>query len=344
MNKSNAKYTIRSIKKGIIMSQIHKSIGELVGNTPLLELVNYEKKNHLQAEIIAKLEYFNPANSSKDRIALKMIEDAQESGLLKPGNTIVEITSGNTGIGLAAFAASKGYKLRVYMQDGVSSERIKAVRAYGAEVFSFSEVPEIAETLVETGGDFVAVVKKVQAKLDQEDNTFFVNQIMNPSNPKAHFDTTGPEIWRDTQGKVDILVASVGTGGTASGAGKFLKSKNTNLKVVAVQPGDQSIPSPQNPNVAEITGVHKFHGIDPKLVPSNVHTEIFDEVISVEAAEAYATTRQLALLDGILVGTSSGAAVYAATLVAERPENRGKRIVVILPDTGLRYLSTNLFE
>lgn len=329
----------------VVTNKIKKSILDLVGRTPLLEIVNYEKENHLEAEIIVKLEYFNPANSVKDRIAKAMIEDAENRGLIKNGCTILETTSGNTGIGLAAIAAAKGCQLRIYMQDGVSEERTKVIRAYGAEVIPFSDVPEVVEAMERTEGDFVEVInvfKKVV--VEKEENVTFLNQLENEANPKVHRETTGPEIWEDTDGRVDILVATVGTGGTLSGAGTYLKSKNPNIKVVGAEPGIASIATLDNPDVVEITGVHRFSDVGEERVPANVDRTVIDEVIEVETWEAYQAARAVAKSDGILVGTSSGAAIWAATRLAKRPENKGKRIVAILPDTGLRYLSTDLFE
>lgn len=327
------------------MGQIHKSITELVGKTPILELVNYEKKNHLEAKILVKLEYFNPNQSVKDRIALAMIEDAEKKGLLKPGYTIVETTSGNTGIGLAAIAAAKGYKFRVYIQDNVSQERFQVIQAFGGETIKLSEEPAIAEVMEATNGDFVAAIAALREKvLSKEKDIFFVDQTANPANPAIHEATTGPEIWEDTEGNVDILVANVGTGGTVSGTGKFLKQKNPNIKVVAIQPGVNSLPSDDNPAPEEITGVHAFEGVPAERVPSTMDLNIYDEKYEVETIEAYQAAREVAKTDGILIGTSSGAAIYAATQLAKRPENKGKTIVAVLPDTGLRYLSTNLFN
>lgn len=329
----------------ITVGKIKKSITELVGNTPLLEITNYEEQHQLEAEIIVKLEYLNPANSIKDRIAKSMIEAAEEKGILKKGDTIVETTSGNTGIGLAAIAASKGYNFRVYIQDQVSIERTKVIRAYGSEVIPFSEVPVIEKTLEETDGDFVEAVNVLKNELfANEENIVFLNQLDNEANPNAHKNTTGPEIWEDTEGNVDIFVATVGTGGTLSGAGAFLKSKNPHIHVVGVEPGLASIATVENPNIPEITGVHRFSDVEEKRIPANVHREVADEIIEVETSEANEAARAVAKSDGILVGTSSGAAIWAATQLAKRPENKGKRIVVILPDTGLRYLSTDLFE
>ncbi len=327
------------------MAKVYDSITELVGKTPLLEIHGYEKKHELKAKILVKLEYYNPNQSVKDRIALSMVEDAEKRGLLKPGYTIVETTSGNTGIGLAAIAAAKGYKFRVYIQDQVSEERFKVIQAFGGQTIKLSEEPAIARVLDETGGDFVAAVKALREEvLSKETGIFFVDQTANPANPDMHFRTTGPEIWEDTDGKVDILVANVGTGGTVSGTGKFLKSKNPEIKVVAIQPGANSLPSESNPAPEEITGVHPFEGVPAERVPSTMDLKIYDEKFEVETIDAYKAAREVAKTDGILVGTSSGGAIYAAQQLAKRPENAGKTIVAVLPDTGLRYLSTNLFN
>lgn len=327
------------------MSGIKTSITELIGRTPLLKLVNYEKSNHLEAEIIGKLEYFNPASSVKDRIAKAMIEDGEARGLIKPGDTIVETTSGNTGIGVAAIAASKGYKLRIYIQDGVSEERTKIIRAFGAEIIKFSDIPEVAKILEETNGDFVAAIRIFKKEvLSKEKGIFFLNQVENKNNPGVHRETTGPEIWEDTKGGVDIFVAAVGTGGTISGIGEYLKSQNPNVKVVAVEPGPLSVPSEDNPEPLEITGVHKFTDVGEDKVPANLNRDIYDEVIPVETSDAYLAARSVAKSDGILVGTSSGAALWAAKQIAKRPENKGKRIVVLISDSGVNYLSTDLFQ
>lgn len=324
---------------------IYTSIGQLVGKTPILELKNYEKKHDLQAKILVKLEYFNPNQSVKDRIALAMVEDAEKKGLLKPGYTIVETTSGNTGIGLAAIAASKGYKFRVYIQDQVSEERFQVIKAFGGETIKLSEEPAVAKTLEETGGDFVAAIKALKEQvLDKEKNIFFVDQCSNPANPEIHERTTGPEIWEDTKGNIDILVANVGTGGTVSGTGKYLKIQNPEIKIVAIQPGENSLPSEKNPTPEEITGVHPFEGLPIERVPATMNLSIYDEKFEVETIQAYQAAREVAKTDGILVGTSSGAAIHAATQLAKREENKGKTIVAVLPDTGLRYLSTNLFN
>ena len=327
------------------MGKVYESITELVGKTPLLELKNYEKKHGLEAKLLVKLEYYNPNQSVKDRIAFAMIEDAEKKGLLKPGYTVVETTSGNTGIGLAAIAAAKGYKFRVYIQDNVSVERFKVIKAFGGETIKLSEEPAVARTLAETGGDFIAAIKTLEKEvLSKEKDIFFVNQVANPANPAIHAATTGPEIWEDTDGKVDIFVGNVGTGGTVSGTGKYLKSKNPDIQVVAIQPGPNSLPSEENPEPEEITGVHPFEGIPKERIPATFDVTIYDEKFEVETVQAFEAAREAAKTDGILVGTSSGAAIYAATQLAKRPENKGKTIVALLPDTGLRYLSTNLFE
>ena len=324
---------------------INRSIAELVGKTPLLELTGLEKKLGLEAKVIVKLEYFNPNQSVKDRIALAMIEEAEKNGDLKPGYTVVETTSGNTGIGLAAIAAAKGYKFRVYIQDQVSEERFQVIHAFGGETIKLSEEPVVAKALAETNGDFVAAIKALKEQvLDKEENIFFVDQCSNPANPGVHERTTGPEIWNDTDGNVDILVANVGTGGTVSGTGKYLKSKNPDIKVVAIQPGPDSLPSEANPAPEEITGVHPFDGIPAERIPSTMNLNIYDEKFEVETIDAYKAARAAAKSDGILVGTSSGAAIHTAVELAKRPENKGKTIVAVLPDTGLRYLSTNLFN
>lgn len=327
------------------MAKIYESITELVGKTPLLEIKNYEKRHNLQAKVLVKLEYYNPNQSVKDRIALAMVEDAEKKGLLKPGYTIVETTSGNTGIGLAAIAATKGYKFRVYIQDQVSKERYQVIHAFGGETIKLSEEPAIAKVLEETGGDFVAAIKALREEvLSKEKDIFFVDQISNPANPAIHETATVPEIWEDTEGKVDIFVANVGTGGTVSGTGRYLKAKNPEIKIVAIQPGENSLPSDANPEPEEITGVHPFEGVPVERVPETMDLHIYDEKFEVEAVEAYRAAREVAKTDGILIGTSSGAAIYAATQIAKRPENEGKTIVAVLPDTGLRYLSTNLFN
>ncbi|TKI70083.1 cysteine synthase family protein [Lysinibacillus mangiferihumi] len=328
----------------IIANTIKQSITELVGHTPLLALNQYTKKLQLEAEIIAKLEYFNPANSVKDRIAKAMIEDAEARGVLTKDKTIIETTSGNTGIGLAAIAAAKGYKLRIYMQDGVSEERTKVVKAYGTEVVPFSDVPEMVAAFEETDGDFVETIKVFrETVIDKEENVVFLNQLDNEANPNIHERTTGPEIWEDTAGQIDIFVAAIGTGGTISGVGAYLKSKNPAIQIIGVEPAINSIATVEQPDIIEITGVHRFSDAQEARVPSNVHLDRIDEVLEVETDEAYKAARTVAQTDGVLVGTSSGAALFVATTLAKRPENKGKRIVVLFPDTGLRYLSTDLF-
>lgn len=328
------------------MAKINKSITELIGHTPLLELTNLEKKNELQAELIVKLEYYNVNQSTKDRIALAMIEEAERTGKLKPGYTVVEATSGNTGIAVAAVAAAKGYPARIYMQNNVSKERTQVVKAFGAEVIHFSEVPFIQKVLEENGGDFVLALKAFkQEVLKNEENIFFCNQMENPENVNAHRSTTGPEIWEDTDGDIDIFVSTVGTTGTLTGVGEYLKAKNPNIQIVAVQPGPNSLPEKDGTQPEkEITGVHPIEGIPKENVPVQLNPDVVDELIEIEAVEAYETAREVAQSDGILIGTSSGAGIAAAKKVASRPENKGKRIVVAAADTGLRYLSKGLFD
>ncbi|MCD7958267.1 MAG: cysteine synthase family protein [Ruminococcus sp.] len=327
------------------MAKVYSSITELVGKTPLLEIKNFEAKHNLGAKILVKLEYYNPNQSVKDRIALAMIEDAEQKGLLKPGYTVVEVTSGNTGIGVTSIAAAKGYASRVYVQDNVSKERFQVLQAFGSKVIKLNDKPIIAQTLAETNNDIIAAINKLHDEvLSKEKNVYYVDQMQNPANPLAHETTTGPEIWADTDGNVDILVANVGTGGTVSGTGRYLKAKNSNIKIAAIQPGEKSIPSDDNPTPEEITGVHPFEGVPKELISKNMDLEVYDEKFDVEIIEAYRAAREIAKTDGILVGTSSGAAIHAAAQLAKRPENKGKTIVAILPDTGLRYLSTNLFN
>lgn len=326
------------------MSRIYESITELIGNTPLLRLNGYVREKRLSADILGKIEFFNPNQSIKDRIALSMIEDAEKNGDLKPGGIIVEATSGNTGIGLAAIAAIKGYKTHIYVQDNVSVERFKVMKAFGTEVSNMSDIPEVSKALQENNNDYVAGYAAFYEKFyGKDDSVFIVNQDANPANPFIHYRTTGPEIWNDTEGKVDIVVAAVGTGGTVTGVGKYLKSKRKDIQIVAVQPGKNSIPSEDNPHPEEIAGVHPFEGIPEEFVPSNLDAQYYDECFPVETAQAYEAARELAQSDGILIGASSGAILYAAKELAKRKENKGKTIVAIFPDTGLRYLSTNLF-
>ena len=309
------------------MSRIYKNILELVGHTPLVELSNYEKNNKLEAEIVAKVEYFNPAGSVKDRIAKAIIEDAEAKGLLKPGYTIIEPTSGNTGIGLAAIGRAKGYKVIIVLPETMSIERRNIIKAYGAEL-----------VLTEGAKGMKGAIAKAEELKAQTPNSIIAGQFVNPANPKAHYETTGPEIWEDSDGKVDFLVAGIGTGGTISGIGKYLKEKNTNIKVIAVEPASSPVLSEGH------AGPHKIQGIGAGFVPDTLDTKIYDEIITVSNEDAFATGKAIAANDGILVGISAGAALYAATQVAKRAENKGKRIVVVLPDSGDRYYSTPLFQ
>lgn len=308
------------------MAKIYKSFTELVGGTPILELVNFEKKNGLEAAILAKLEYFNPAGSVKDRVAKAMIEDAEEKGLLKSGSVIIEPTSGNTGIGLAAVASAKGYKIILTMPETMSVERRNLLKAYGAEV-----------VLTEGSKGMKGAIAKAEELAAATEDSFIPSQFENPANPAAHKSTTGPEIWSDTDGNVDIFVAGIGTGGTISGVGEYLKEKNPNVKVVAVEPASSPVLS------KGVAGSHKIQGIGAGFVPKTLNTDIYDEIIAVKNEDAFAAGKEIARTEGILVGISAGAAVFAAVELAKRPENKGKNIVVLLPDTGDRYLSTPLF-
>ena len=309
-----------------ITMKVYEKITDLIGNTPLLELKNYEKENKLEATVLGKLEYFNPAGSVKDRIAQAMISDAESKGLLKEGSVIIEPTSGNTGIGLAAVAASKGYKIILTMPETMSVERRNLLKAYGAEL-----------VLTDGAKGMKGAIAKAEELAKETPNSFIPSQFTNMANPKTHEASTGPEIWNDTDGKVDIFVAGVGTGGTVSGVGRYLKSKNPNIKVVAVEPAGSPVLSKGTP------GPHKIQGIGAGFVPETLDTKVYDEIIAVENEDAFKTGRTLARKEGLLVGISSGAAVYAATELAKRPENKGKVIVALLPDTGDRYLSTPMF-
>ena len=308
------------------MSKIYTAADQLIGHTPLLELTHIEKEQQLSAHILAKLEYFNPAGSVKDRIAKKMIDDAEAKGLLKEGSVIIEPTSGNTGIGLAAVAAAKGYRIIIVMPETMSVERRQLMKAYGAEL-----------VLSEGAKGMKGAIAKADELAKEIPNSFIPGQFVNPANPQAHIETTGPEIWEDTDGKVDIFVAGVGTGGTVTGVGKYLKSKNPDVKVVAVEPATSAVLS------TGVDGPHTIQGIGAGFVPDVLRMDILDEIIPVENDAAFETSRDVARTDGVLVGISSGAALFAATELAKRPENEGKTIVVLLPDTGERYLSTSLF-
>ena len=308
------------------MSNIYTSADQLIGKTPLLELTHIEKKFGLKAKVLAKLEYFNPAGSVKDRIAKAMIDDAEAKGLLKEGSVIIEPTSGNTGIGLASVAAARGYRIIIVMPETMSVERRQLMKAYGVEL-----------VLTEGAKGMKGAIAKADELAKEIPNSFIPGQFVNPVNPKAHFETTGPEIWEDTDGAVDVFVAGVGTGGTLTGVGKYLKSKNPAVKVVAVEPKDSPVLSEGH------AGSHKIQGIGAGFVPDVLDTKIYDEIIPVTNDDAFATGKRIGHAEGVLVGISSGAAVWAAIQLAKRPENAGKTIVALLPDTGDRYLSTPLF-
>ncbi|MEE0898306.1 MAG: cysteine synthase A [Acutalibacteraceae bacterium] len=309
------------------MSKIYKSADELIGRTPLLELNNIEKEFNLKAKILAKLEYFNPAGSVKDRIAKAMIDDAEERGILKKGSTIIEPTSGNTGIGLCSVAAARGYKVIIVMPETMSIERRQLMKAYGAEL-----------VLTEGSLGMKGAIAKAEELSKEIPNSFVAGQFVNPANPETHRKTTGPEIWEDTDGEVNIFVAGVGTGGTVTGVGQYLKSQNPNIKIVAVEPKSSAVLS------TGVAGPHKIQGIGAGFVPDVLDTDVYDEIIPVENEDAFSTGRLIGKKEGVLVGISSGAALYAAIELAKRAENEGKNIVVLLPDTGDRYLSTPLFN
>ena len=308
------------------MANIYTSADQLIGNTPLLELTHIEREEGLQATILAKLEYFNPAGSVKDRIGKAMIDDAEKSGKLKPGATIIEPTSGNTGIGLAAVAAARGYRIIIVMPETMSVERRQLMRAYGAEL-----------ELTEGAKGMKGAIERAEQLSREIPNSFVAGQFVNPANPRAHYETTGPEIWRDTDGKVDIFVAGVGTGGTLTGTGKYLREQNPNVQLVAVEPADSPVLSEGR------AGSHKIQGIGAGFVPEVLDTKLYNEVVTVKNEDAFATGKRIGRTEGVLVGISSGAAVWAAVELAKRPENKGKTIVALLPDTGDRYLSTPLF-
>ena len=309
------------------MKNISKTLTDLIGKTPLLELSNLEKNHNLNAKVISKLEYFNPAGSVKDRVGKAMIDDAEAKGLLKKGSVIIEPTSGNTGIGLASVAAARGYRVILTMPETMSVERRNLLKAYGAEI-----------VLTEGAKGMKGAIAKAEELAKEIPDSFIPGQFVNPANPAIHFKTTGPEIWDDTDGDVDFFVAGIGTGGTITGAGEFLKSKNPNVKVIAVEPSDSPVLSKGT------AGPHKIQGIGAGFVPDTLNTSIYDEIIAVESEDAFTTGREIARSEGLLVGISAGAAVWAAIQIAKREENKGKNIVVLLPDTGERYLSTPMFS
>lgn len=309
------------------MSKVYKSALELIGNTPLVELTGIERKYNLQARLLAKLEYFNPAGSVKDRIAREMIEDAENKGLLKEGSTIIEPTSGNTGIGLAAISAAKGYRLVIVLPETMSIERRNIIKAYGAEL-----------VLTEGSKGMKGAIAKAEELAKEIPNSFIAGQFVNPANPTAHKKTTGPEIWNDTDGEIDAFIAGVGTGGTVSGVGEYLKSKKSDVEVIAVEPATSPVLS------QGVSGAHKIQGIGAGFVPDTLNTKIYDKVVTVENEDAFAFGKEIAKTEGILVGISSGAALKAAVDWASQPENKGKTVVALLPDSGDRYYSTALFE
>ncbi|MGI5058313.1 cysteine synthase A [Treponema pectinovorum] len=309
------------------MSKIYTSADQLIGRTPILEFSNIEKEQNLGAKVLAKLEYFNPAGSVKDRIAKAMLDDAEAKGILKEGTTIIEPTSGNTGIGLASVAAARGYRLVIVMPETMSVERRQLMKAYGAEL-----------VLSEGSKGMKGAIEKAQEIKNSTPNSFIAGQFENPANPKAHFETTGPEIWEDTNGKVDIFVAGIGTGGTVTGVGKYLKSKNPNVKIIAVEPKDSAVLT------TGVAGPHKIQGIGAGFIPDVLDTKIYDEIFTVTSEDAFAVGKLIGKKEGVLVGISSGAAAWVAIELAKRAENKGKNIVVLLPDTGDRYLSTPLFQ
>lgn len=309
------------------MSKVYKSALELIGNTPLVEFTGIEKKYNLQARLLAKLEYFNPAGSVKDRIAREMIEDAESKGLLKEGSTIIEPTSGNTGIGLAAISAAKGYRLIIVLPETMSVERRNIIKAYGAEL-----------VLTEGSKGMKGAIAKAEELAKEIPNSFVPGQFVNPANPTAHKKTTGPEIWNDTDGEIDAFIAGVGTGGTVSGVGEYLKSKKSDVEVIAVEPATSPVLS------QGVSGAHKIQGIGAGFVPDTLNTKIYDKVVTVENEDAFAFGKEIAKTEGILVGISSGAALKAAVDWASQPENKGKTVVTLLPDSGDRYYSTALFE
>lgn len=326
------------------MAKVYNSITELIGNTPLLRLNNFKQENDLKADLIGKVELFNPNQNIKDRTALNIIEEAEKDGTLKPGDIIAEATSGNTGIGVAAVAAAKGYKARIYLPPNAEKERIQTIKGLGAEVLLVTDVPEAREAIEKTHNPLAGVLYILDA-LDKEEGVFHLNQNKSRANIEAHKNHTAVEIWNDTDGKIDVLIGAVGTGGTMTGCTEYLKEKNPDIKIIAVEPGPNSFPTPTNPKAEGISGIRVFNNVpNPELLPANIHKDLYDEVIPVETVLAKEVCREVGRLEGILVGVSAGAILAAAKDVASRPEYADKTVVALLPDTGLRYLSTGLFD
>lgn len=331
------------------MSKIYNSIEQLVGHTPLIELVHYEQKHGCNAHLLAKLEYLNPTGSIKDRAALNMLRAAERDGKIHPGDTIVEQTSGNTGIALAAFAVPRGYRVEIFLERGATAERRQMLEAYGAKLLDYKDALGIKTPEEKQAGwrepERETTLKEIEAYCrTKHGNCYFINQVTNTNNPGIHMQTTGPEIWQDTDGKVDILVCMAGTGGTALGLSTYFRSKNPNIQIVLVQPAPSSRITPEHPNVNIIDGVMPFHGVPEEDITDFISKNLYDEYVDVKAEDAFAVARELIQTDGLFMGTSSAAALYAAAGLAKRPENAGKNIVIIMPDNGMKYLTTAMFQ